>query len=991
MSDIMKPIPFSALMDWALEEYQQQGTLFGVHAIYKHISGKTLPIFGEKLELPFGPAAGPHSQLAQNLIAAYAGGSRFFEVKTVQIIDGEDLPVSKPCILAEDEGYNVEWSTELRVPQAYDEYVKGWFALKLLSQELGLGAADGFVFNMSVGYDLAGIQSEKINGYIEGMRQAKDTPIWQECMAWAKANLGRLTHISEAGLAALDSQVCKSITLSTLHGCPPEEIERIATYLIREKKLNTYIKCNPTLLGYEFARKTLDDMGYDYLAFDEHHFQNDLQFADAVPMMKRLQQLAATSDVEFGVKLTNTFPVQIKAGELPGQEMYMSGRSLFPLSISLAEKLGRAFDGKLRISFSGGADQWNIGRIFETGIWPITLATTLLKPGGYNRLLPMARELAALPLKPFTSLDVEAIARLAAACKADPHHRKPIKLPEKRKLKQAVPLSDCFTAPCQDTCPIHQDIPTYVELVGQGKPLEALTVICEKNPLPFITGTICSHRCMDGCTRNFYEEPVQIRAAKLEAAQKGLGDFLDKLAPGASRQENVAIIGGGPGGMAASFLLARAGAKATIFEKRNSLGGIVRHVIPAFRISNEAIENDTKLLAKLGVTVELNTEIRDVKALYKAGFTHVIVAVGAWNHGQLSLKEGQDLNVLAFLEQQKKRPDTLCLGQNVVVIGGGNTAMDAARAAKRAKGVQKVTLVYRRTQRQMPADAEELDLALQDGVIFAELLAPIAFAGGKLQCERMRLGNPDASGRRSPEPIGAFVDIDADTVISAIGEQVDADLLGELGVKVDAKGKAEAMTGDKLFAIGDAKRGPATVVEAIADATDAVTHILGHAAQPADAPYAMDGKTLKDRRNSLAHSSVAACENQRCLGCSMVCENCVDVCPNRANIAIQVPGMAREQVLHIDSMCNECGNCEAFCPYASAPYRDKFTLFDGQQDMRASENSGFYVSDPHKGQVCIRLHGQEYDSVLEKDTQTDPALVAMMQQMLTTYRWYLTK
>ncbi len=988
MSDIMKPIGFAALMDWALNEYSAHQTLFGVYGLYQHAEGPTLPIFGEKLELPFGPAAGPHSQLAQNLIAAYAAGSRFFELKTVQTLDGEDLPVSKPCILAEDEGYNVEWSTELRVPQALEEYVKGWFALKLLSRELGLGAGDGFVFNMSVGYDLKGIQSEKIDAYIEGMKEARDTPIWQECMAWTKENLHRFAKIDEGYLHGLDSKVCKSITLSTLHGCPPEEIERIATYLIREKRLNTYIKCNPTLLGYEFARKTLDGMGYGYLAFDEHHFQNDLQFEDAVPMIRRLQALAAENGLEFGVKLTNTFPVQIQRGELPGQEMYMSGRSLFPLSISLAEKLGRAFGGKLRISFSGGADQWNIGRIFACGIWPITLATTLLKPGGYNRLLPMARDLSKMHMKPFTKLDVDAIAKLAADARQDPHHRKPIKLPENQKSKETLPLLDCFTAPCQDTCPIHQDIPTYLELVGQGKYLEALQVICEKNPLPFITGTLCSHRCMGGCTRNFYEEPVGIRAAKLVAAEKGFGPFLPTLAPGKARGEKVAIVGGGPGGMAAAYFLARAGAKATIFEKRGSLGGIVRHVIPGFRIEEDAIQNDAKLLEKLGVTLRLNTEGKDAQALLDEGFTHVIVAIGAWKPGTLPLAQGESLNVLHFLERMKTDPDSLTLGKSVAVIGGGNTAMDAARAAKRANGVETVTLVYRRTQRQMPADAEELELALEGGVVFAELLAPVSLENGQLRCEVMRLGQADASGRRSPEGTGAYKNIPADTVISAVGEQVETETLAALGVKTDAKGRAQFKTSDTLFAIGDARRGPATVVEAIADAAQAVEDILA-APLTQDAPYAMNPALLRDRRESLAHSALAEHENNRCLGCSFVCENCVDVCPNRANIALRVPGMEKEQILHLDRMCNECGNCDTFCPYASAPYKDKFTLFDTKEDFQDSTNQGFWVLDRKAEKVRLRLAGDTYETALGSDERTDEGLVALMRAVLWEYAWLL--
>ena len=184
MGDRMTPIPFSSLMEWIFTEKRNTGTVFGVRKPFVKKGDKALGIFGEKIEAPFGAAAGPHTQLAQNLVAAYYSGNRFFELKTVQIIDGEDLPVSKPCILAEDEGYNCEWSTELTVPQAMDEYVKGWIALKVISREFGLGADDGFIFNMSVGYDLDGIKSPKVNSFIDNMMEAKDTPVWKECIGY---------------------------------------------------------------------------------------------------------------------------------------------------------------------------------------------------------------------------------------------------------------------------------------------------------------------------------------------------------------------------------------------------------------------------------------------------------------------------------------------------------------------------------------------------------------------------------------------------------------------------------------------------------------------------------------------------------------------------------------------------------------------------------------------------------------------------------------
>ena len=367
MSEKMYPIPFKSLMNWVVTEYANSGEIFGVRKAY-HATGKSLPIFGERIETPFGPAAGPNSQLAQNIIAAYMAGARFFEVKTVQKMDGEELAacVPRPCILANDEGYNQEWSTELTVPQAMDEYIKAWCALKVLSKVYGFGDPNGFVFNMSVGYDLEGIKGEKVNTYIEGMKDATKTAIFGEC----KAVLKELFPEESDYIGAIDPRVSRSVTVSTLHGCPPDEIERIASYLITEKHLHTFVKCNPTILGYETARRILDGMGYDYIVFDDHHFREDLQWADAVPMFERLQALADSKGLEFGLKLSNTFPVDTTRGELPNNEMYMSGRSLFPLTIEMCHRISRQFKGKMRISFAGGAEYFNCDKLFAAGIGP---------------------------------------------------------------------------------------------------------------------------------------------------------------------------------------------------------------------------------------------------------------------------------------------------------------------------------------------------------------------------------------------------------------------------------------------------------------------------------------------------------------------------------------------------------------------------------------------------------------------------------------------
>ena len=969
MSDIMRPIPFGQLMNWVLTEQKTQGTVFGVSKLTRYTDGQARPIFGEKIESPFGPAAGPHTQLAQNLIAAYAGGSRFFEVKTVQIMDGEDLSkcVNKPCITAADECYNCEWSTELYVPQAFAEYVKAWFACKLMAKEYGLGDPDGFVFNMSVGYDLAGIQSEKIDKYLNEMRDASQTEVWKECMDWTLANLDRFHNVDEAYVKAITPQVSNSVTISTLHGCPPDEIERIANHLIVNKGFNTFIKCNPTLLGYEFARKTLDALGFDYIQFDDHHFKEDLQMEDAIPMFRRLIALCAEKGVEFGVKLTNTFPVDVAAGELPSEEMYMSGRSLYPLTLSLAGKLSHEFDGKLRISYSGGADIFNMKALIGCNIWPVTMATTLLKSGGYNRLHQIAGDLAPSS-EAFTGVDVAKLDALLDQLFADTHYQKPMKPIPSRKMDKKVPLIDCFTAPCREGCPIHQDIPAYLMRVKAGKYDEALEIITKRNALPFITGTICSHRCQDKCMRNAYEESVYIRSAKLKAAEGGFAAVLPTLKPGAPvAGVKVAVIGGGPAGLSAAFFLGRAGADVTVFERKNELGGIVRHVIPAFRISDEAIENDVALAKAVGAKFELGVEVKDVQSLFAQGYTHVILATGAWMPGRAGLSYGDEMDVIDFLEAAKKAPETLKLGADVVVIGGGNTAMDAARAAKRIPGVENVRLVYRRTKRYMPADQEELEFALADGVEFMELLAPVGVKDGVLTCHVMELGAPDASGRRSPVDTGRVVEVPATTVIAAVGEKVDTGLYTANGLAVDNRGKAvvDAETLESsvknVYVIGDGQKGPGTVVEAIADATKAAKAIVPFDTESEveknvnadyDAPLAKRGDLCTDCKS---------CDDLRCLGCATVCETCTEVCPNRANVAIRVPGMRMRQIVHVDGMCNECGNCATFCPYDSRPYKDKFTLFWSEEDFNNSENEGFLRLEGSKTRVRLGGQVKDYD------------------------------
>ena len=999
MSDMMTCMPFGQLMDWVLQEKKGQDTVFGVHRPYTADPKNDMTIFTRNLETPVGPAAGPHTQLAQNIIASYYAGARFFELKTVQKMDGAELSacVNKPCILADDEGYNCEWSTELTVPDAMGEYIKAWFILHVIAKEFGLGAQDGFQFNISVGYDLAGIKGEKVNTFIDGMMEAKDTVIFQECRKWLLDNADKFQNFTREDIEAIPSNVCNSATISTLHGCPPQEIESIANYLLTEKHLNTFVKCNPTLLGYDFARKTMDEMGYDYMVFGDFHFRDDLQYEDAVPMLTRLMKLSEGLGLEFGVKITNTFPVDVTRNELPSEEMYMSGKALFPLSISLAAKLSAEFAGKLRISYSGGADYYNIDKIVGCGIWPVTMATTLLKTGGYQRFTQVVDKVEGICPKKWEGIDVDALKKLAADAITDGHHVKNIKPVPNRKSTKEVPLLDCFYAPCSEGCPIHQDIPQYVALTGEGKYKEALEVILEKNALPFITGTLCAHNCMTKCTRNFYEESVNIRGTKLTAAEHGYEQLIGEIKAGEPNGKKVAVVGGGPAGIAAAYFLAREGAAVTIFEKEEKAGGVIRYVIPGFRIGDAAIDKDISFIQKMGVEIRTNTEITSVADLKAQGYDAVILAIGAGKPGTLKLEKGETVNALKFLRDFKANDGKLNIGKNVVVIGGGNTAMDTARAAKRTEGVEHVYLVYRRTKRYMPAAEDELLEVLEEGVEFKELLSPVSLDGGRLLCKKMKLGQMDASGRASVTETEDVVEVPADTVIVAVGEKIDTDFYTANKIVVDERGKAKV--NDKtletsvsgVYVAGDGARGAATIVEGIRDAQLAVKDILGKEITR-DAAVTGDVKDCFEKKGILKHSKEAKTEEERCLTCNKVCENCVDVCPNRANISIKVPGMAMNQVIHVDYMCNECGNCKSFCPYASAPYKDKFTLFANEKDMADSKNDGFVVLDKENKTCKVRFVGQITDCKAD-----DPAdklydgLKKLICAVIDDYGYLITK
>lgn len=965
----MTPIPFEKLLNWVLDEYKLKGSIFGIRKdkFYRNASKSSINILGENISTCMGPAAGPHSQLTQNIVSAYLAGSRFIELKTVQILDGEDLPVSKPCIYAQDECYNVEWSTELTVQDAYDEYVKAWFLLHVLMKELELSNSRDFMFNMSVGYDLEGIKSPKVNNFIDGMINASSTSIWNECKNVLVNNLDKFSNFNVDDLNNISNKICSSITLSTLHGCPPQEIERIANYLLNEKKLNTFIKMNPTLLGEDFVRNTFDNMGYKYITLNSHHFKNDLQFDDAVSMLSRLKSVAKDMNLEIGVKLTNTLPTKITNNELPGEEMYMSGRSLFPLSITLAYKLAKEFEGDLKISYSGGVDFFNIKDIYLTGIAPITFATTLLKPGGYERINQLAKITEEVNSKVEDKINLDLLEKLSTSVLNNKHYKKEWREVNNRKLKSNLPIFDCATAPCNKGCPINQQIPQYVSLVGEKKYSEAFEVIVNDNVSPAITSTICNHNCQSKCTRLDYDKSVSIRNMKNIAVMNAQDEYISQIEPSKIKtNKKVAVIGAGVAGLATAAYLRRNGVNVTVFEKREKPFGVIQYVIPEFRIGQSMIDKDFNLIKNYGVNFNFGSKEDFIIDELKKEYDYVVLAIGAWKPLKVDIVDNDNkaINALEFLEDFKHNREAINLGKNICIIGGGDVAMDAARAAKRLDGVENVTVIYRRTKDLMPASKEEIELLIEDGIVIKELLSPKELKNGKLVCMEMKLGDKDSSGRRRPIETTNTVEVDADTVIQAVGDTIDTTLLEKNNIAMNSKGypvisESYETSIKNVYVAGDMKSGPATIVQAMADGKLVAKDILKKENIINDFKEKIiqvneNGLYLKKGVVSTPKSNEE--EASRCLSCNNVCELCVDVCPNRANVLIKLNSnnMNSHQILHIDGMCNECGNCGVFCPHDGNPYKDKLTLFWSEEDFNNSDNKGFLLLDKTTNTFKVR-------------------------------------
>jgi putative selenate reductase len=344
-----------------------------------------------------GPASGPQTQMAQNIVLSWLAGGRIMELKTVQVND--ELKISRPCIDAANIGYNVEWSQELKVADSLDQYVQGAMLIHMLRHAPEVfgkpfgntslaGSSGELIYDMSVGYDLAGIMTPKVVNFIRGMVDAT-------------ASVARLRDQIPRWLGSLreldyPTALSRSITLSTFHGCPAEEIEKICEFLLTELDVHVIVKMNPPMLGKARLEHLLYDvMGYTELRVNDHAYTSGLQFEESLAICDRLKKLASSRGLQFGAKFSNTLEVENHRDFFQPSEkiMYLSGAPLHVITLTLAAEFRKAVGAEFPVSFSAGVDRKNFAGLVACGIVPITTCTDLLKTGGYGRLPPYMHDL----------------------------------------------------------------------------------------------------------------------------------------------------------------------------------------------------------------------------------------------------------------------------------------------------------------------------------------------------------------------------------------------------------------------------------------------------------------------------------------------------------------------------------------------------------------------------------------------------------------------
>ncbi len=475
-------------------------------------------------------------------------------------------------------------------------------------------------------------------------------------------------------------------------------------------------------------------------------------------------------------------------------------------------------------------------------------------------------------------------------------------------------------APCERACPAGIDVPRYVRQVRDGQFTEALQTIRERIPFPLVCGYACFHPCEAKCGRAQFEGPVAIRRLKRVAAELAAEVRVPVALAPTGRQ--VAIVGSGPCGLTAAYYLALLGHRVTVFEAQQRTGGMLRYGIPAYRLPDEIIDADVRLIEATGVEIRTAERIESADALLGRGYDAVLLASGAWRAVGLDIPGENGASVvkgIAFLEAVNagKPP---AIGAQVVVIGGGDTAIDAARVSRRLGA--EVVQVYRRARAEMPANAEDIEAAIEEGVRLEFLAAPVRIESGQVHCVRMALGKAEADGRRRPQLVpGSEFAIAADTVILAVGQLASAP---STAAAREADGKLRVLPDSLdtsvpgIFAGGDAVTGPSSIIVAIAHGRAAAAAIDRYLGGDGDLLRFASTKPATELRAGAPRGSVQQFPHHlpiasRLEGFSLV-EEAFDAQAAKveARRCLSCDLLAFD-VLVDPALCKDCGYCDEVC------------------------------------------------------------------------------
>ena len=605
-----RPIPMRRLLERVSRELEMSATVFCVS-----------PGLRGDAKLPLGVAAGPSTRMAQNLVAGYVAGARSFE-----------LAVPGPGGAGEE------------LEAALAEYVKGSVLAQLLGWELGLGQKPGGVFIMNVSGDREWLSGEEMTAFFDAMADASQAPIWQECCQAAQLSLRRFNNLDRRDLEELDPHISKTAVLDWTGA--PETLEEAALYLMEERGLHTYIHLDPTALGPIGMHACLEAQGGEDTPLDTGSFGPGLEWFD--PVIDRLRQRSEELGLTLGVRVGGTVPL--------ADGRALTGPAAAPLQLLLAARVAARWPG-MPIAWAGETDYFNIGELCRLDFRCVAVGAELLAPGGYLRLRQLAKlASAAVRRDGVNAREAENRARAWSRqerCRLDKTEPARVRIPGK------APLTDCFTAPCQHGCPFGMDLAGALRLMSDGRYRDALRVILDKNPLPHLTGALCAQPCQGSCTRIFYDQPIAGREVERLCAGRAWGDLLARLEPERLEKEcRVAILGGGVGGMATAFLLARRGVAVTLFETAGELCPMLRREEPEL---GEAVELDAQALEVLKVDLRLNTYAPSPRELLEQGCERVILAPEG-------LRYPDGGSQLRFFEAETAQPDQEDLPEEVLTL-----------------------------------------------------------------------------------------------------------------------------------------------------------------------------------------------------------------------------------------------------------------------------------------------------------------------------------